>query len=85
MSFDLWNTAFSAVGNAIISLFGYFFDLLGAATTALLALTIFGAVVRLIVKPILGYSLDLTVRQPAAEKIKNKVTELRDKKKYGIK
>lgn len=85
MSLELWHTAFSAVGDVIITMFGYFFDLLGAATGALLAITIFGAVVRLIVKPILGYSLDLTVRQPAAEKIKTKVTEHRDKKKYGIK
>lgn len=85
MSAELWGTMFNAVADAIISLFGYFFQVVGAATTALLALAILGAVIRLIVKPILGYSLDMSVTRPTYEKIKSRVEEHRDKKKYGIK
>lgn len=58
MSLELWNTMFNAVADAIIALFGYFFTVVGAATTALLALAILSAVIRLIVKPIIGYKLD---------------------------
>ena len=58
MSSGLWNTMFNAVADAIITMFGYFFQLLGAATGALFALIVLAAVMRLVVKPILGYKLD---------------------------
>lgn len=49
---------FNAVADCIISMFGFFFTVVGAATSTLLAITILTAVVRLIVKPIMGYKLD---------------------------
>lgn len=61
MDEQLWTTAFGAVADAIISMFGYFFTVIGAAASTLLALTVLGAVLRLIVKPIVGYKLDNTI------------------------
>ena len=61
MSAELWGTMFNAVADCIISLFGFFFTIVGAATTALLALAILSAVIRLIVKPIMGYKLDNSI------------------------
>lgn len=68
MSSELWGTMFNAVADCIISLFGFFFTVVGAATTALLALAILSAVIRLIVKPIMGYKLDNAIVSPYRER-----------------
>lgn len=85
MGLSMWNSAFAAVADCFLSMFGFFFQVIGAATAALLALTIIGAVVRLIVRPIMGYTFDISVTQPVSEKIKNKINDRRERKKYGVK
>lgn len=53
-----FNFGLNTVFDVVISCFGFFFSTLGVATGALLTLAILSAIVRLIIKPILGYKLD---------------------------
>lgn len=54
MDAELWGQAWNLVSSTIITLFGYAFTVLGAATTTLIALTILAAIFRLILMPLLG-------------------------------
>ena len=59
MSSELWSSVFSSVQSMMISLFGFFFSVMGAAVETLLALIFLAALFRLVVRPLLGYAIDL--------------------------
>ena len=59
MSSELWSSVFSSVQSMMISLFGFFFSVMGAAVETLLALIFLAALFRLVIRPLLGYAIDL--------------------------
>lgn len=59
MDSSMWNTVFGVVQNMMISLFGFFFSVMGAAVETLLALIFLAALFRLVIRPLLGYAIDL--------------------------
>lgn len=76
MSDDVFTTCFSSVTQMMFTLFGYLVNTFGtAAMNTVFVLCILSAVFRLIVKPLVGYSIDLRlkdVRSDMRKKYKEK-------------
>ena len=73
--------ALNTVFDVVITCLGYFFQIFGVATAALFALVVLGAVVRLIINPILGSTIQGGVNAAREYDVGRHITQAREHKR----